>query len=167
MNKRIFYIDFNKLVQLLLPIVLRKNKMIAWLNALIFPIFKMYNDYDNTAFVGYRDGNLYKLKITPQVVYLKRLLNDKYDIVLRRIFITDTEGKNPLYIYLEEEEKPAFIFKEVENKPVFLWLDGETSLKEDDFIINIPMDIAFDEKELRMVVDNYKLAGKTYLINKF
>lgn len=159
MNANIFSIDYKKLVRLLLPIRLRKAIVLAFLGAFIWCLQLIYNVFNLN-----RGANLYRLKITPQVVYLEKLLNDRYDIGQRRIVIDDTITHDALYIYQKEEAKPLSIFLKSENKPVFLYRSEETDLNPVDFTISVPMDIQFQEAELRALVDSYKLAGKTYLI---
>lgn len=159
MNSRIFHIDYKKLVQLLLPIRLRRPLILLVLQSLIWPLQMLYG-----RFTRQRDAHLYRLKITPQVVYLERLLNDKYDILERRIRIVDPQYFDPMYLYQKEENKPVYLHQENENQPVYLYQSGQTPEHAADFTIEIPADITFLEPELRAVVDAYKLAGKIYMI---
>ncbi len=162
MNANIFHIDYKKLVKLLMPVRLRNPIISASLSGFIWCLQLIYN-----TFIQNRIVNLYRLTITPQVVYLERLLNDKYDISLRRIRIDDTITHDALYIYQKEENKPLELYIKSENKPVYLYRSEETDLNPVDFIILVPYDVQFQEPEFRAVVDSYKLAGKTYLIKRF
>jgi hypothetical protein len=159
MNASIFQIEYKKLAKQLLPVRLRNAITLAYSGAFIWYLQWIYN-----AFKTNRAANLYRLKITPQVVYLEKLLNDRYDIALRRITIDDTITHDALYIYQRDEAKPLPIYLKSENKPVYLYRAEETDLNPVDFTISIPSDIAFQEAELRAMVDSYKLAGKTYII---
>ncbi|TAN18839.1 MAG: hypothetical protein EPN37_04565 [Chitinophagaceae bacterium] len=159
MNTNIFNIDYGKLVKLLLPTMLRKPLMVAWLNALVWPVQQLYSSFKKN-----RKADLYRLKITPQVVYLQRLLNDRYDVALRRIKIIDSIYHDPLYIFTKAENKPLWVKMKSENVPQWLWLKSETSLDPADFTIQIPSDINYQLPELQGIIDSYKLAGKTYSI---
>lgn len=102
--------------------------------------------------------------ITPQVCYLERLLNDRYDSELRRIKIDDGIFHLPIYIYQEDEIKPVYLFTEDENKPVYLYTDGEAGEVLDDFVVLVPVDIIFDMNEMKSLLNIYKLAGTKYTI---
>lgn len=155
----IFRIDYKKLVRILVPVILRKPAHIAWIQALCHPVNYIYQD-----FLRSREANLYRLKITPQVVYLQKLLNDRYDIDERRIRIRNAKRFNSFFLYLEEESKPAYVFLETENEPFYLFTEEEVGMRTADFYVIVPTSIIFDENEMRALLDMYKLAGKTYKI---
>lgn len=161
MNSKIFNIDYGKLVRLLLPIKLRQPKMIAWLKALTWPVQQLYSEFKRN-----RSANLYRLKITPQVVYLERLLNDRYDVAERRIKVIDSVYHDPTYIYTKAENKPKYLRRKSEAVFMYLFRKSETALDPADFTIEIPAEIEFQEPELRGIIDGYKLAGKTYSIDR-
>jgi len=157
----LYQVLYNKLAVWLTPKNLRKTTLLILLKATLYPIILLHD-----AFTRYRDAKLYQLMITPQVCYLERLLNDRYDYSSRRIRIDDPISHDPWFIYLQEELKPKALYLEQENKPVFLFTEGEAGKAKDDFIIYVPLDIAFDENEMRSLVDNYKLFGKHYKIQR-
>lgn len=159
MSASIFNIDYGKLVKLLLPVKLRQPVAIAWLRALTWPVQQLYTTFKNN-----RSANLYRLKITSQVVYLQRLLNDRYDVADRRIQIVDAAFHDPLWLFTDDEEKPIWMYTDEENQPLWLFRDQETNVDPADFNIKIPADIQFKEPELRAMIDANKLPGKTYSI---
>src|SRR5438128_2620012 len=112
------------------PVELRVAKTIAWLLALIRPVVTLYQ-----SFLKYRTQKLYEIMITPQVCYVERLLNDKYDFVQRRIRIVDALDHAPTYFFRRDELKPVYLHKRSENSPVYLYTRGESGDIKDDFII--------------------------------
>ncbi|KAA2244562.1 hypothetical protein F0L74_00880 [Chitinophaga agrisoli] len=156
-----FDVDLPKLVRLLLPPRLRTVKHVAWLQALTNPVNYLYQQFRRN-----RDANLYRLSITPQVVYLEKLLNDRYDIAGRRISIKDAVVLTSEYIYQEQELKPVYIYTEAENRPVHLFTDAEIGGGSVDFFVLAPSDLTYNENEMTALIDNYKLAGKRYKIQK-
>jgi hypothetical protein len=106
MNKKVYYIDFDKLVNWLVPAYIRKQIITNWLIVLVGPVVTVYQN-----FIRFRNQKLYDLSITPQVCFLQKLLNDRYDFTLRRIIIVDGIDKPPTYIFLDAELKPLY-FKE-------------------------------------------------------
>ncbi len=156
---KIFKTDLKKLVQLLQIIRLRRTRLFAFLYAVIAPVETLYK-----LFTTNRDNNLYRLLITPQVCYLEKFLNDRYDSAKRRIRITGAFYADIVYLFLRAENKPLYLFTRAENQPVYLFTQGETSNIPVDFIIVVPADVTFSENQMRGEVDSYKLAGKKYEI---
>ncbi|SEW01821.1 hypothetical protein SAMN05428988_1302 [Chitinophaga sp. YR573] len=147
------------MVKWLLPPALRQPEQMAGLNALVSPI----NDL-HTRLIYYRANAIYRLGITSQVVHLERALNDRYDVVERRIYITDGVEMNALPLFLKSENKPVKLFKKSEGIPVILYTKAETSIFSADFIVNVPVLITFDMAEMTAFVNGYKLASKTFKI---
>lgn len=141
-----------------MPSSLRRKALHAWLMTLIAPAIRLHGEL-----VAFRAAALYRLSITPQVCYLEKALNDRYDYTLRRIRILDAQVYDPIPLFLKEEEKTVHIFKKPLGVKV-LYTKAETSIFAADFIIQVPYSIVFNEAEMRAFVDNYKLAGKIFKI---
>lgn len=98
-----YNLDINKLTTLLTPTFLRKQKFLAWLRVLHFPLIKVVDDFNFN-----RNENLYNLAHNGQVCYLRGALNDRFDPSQRRIRITDGNRYKREYIYTDGEQKPRF-----------------------------------------------------------
>ena len=150
----IFKVDFDRLVQLLLPTFLRKGLATAFLTAFIQPLKIIY-----TAFTAYRQNTLYMLEITPQVCYLEKCLNNMFDPSLRRITIHDPERATQAYVYLDSENKPLLLNP---SQPVYQ--DGEIAKTQtSDFVVSLPATVT-DITRVKAVLDKYKLPTKQYEI---
>jgi hypothetical protein len=156
-----YSINFEKLAAWLTPAVWRKTKLGMLLNALVAPLTDLHS-----LFTRFRDAKLYQLKITPQVCYLTRLLNDRFDFTARRIRIEDAQWHLPWFIFQEAELKPQAIFQESENKPKALFTEGESGQTLLDFVVLVPLSLKFSEPEMRALLDNYKLFGTQYTIQR-
>jgi len=159
MNPNIFDIDHGKLRQWMVPGRIRKSRILAFLQVLQSTVSFLYQDL-----LRFRKQKLYELKITPQVCYLERLLNDRFDFTQRRIRIVDSIDKPPYYIYQRAELKPKYIHTRAEGKPAYIYTRGESSLLQDDFVVLVPTGLMFEEAEMRSLVKVYKLAGKRFKI---
>lgn len=162
MNERVYKVNYKRLVFWLLPPLMARSKSPRWLRCLIKPVVTLYQ-----VFLRYRTYKLYQLTITPQVCYLERLLNDKYDYVERRIYIDDPVERLPLYIFQEEELKPVFVFQESEDLPKWIYTEGEAGYLQDDFIIFAPLALVFSNAEMLELVKGYRLAGMKAKIQRF
>jgi hypothetical protein len=58
-------------------------------------------------YIAYKNYTVYWLGINSQVCFMEQALNDKYDISLRRIYITDGIEFDPVPFYLKIENKPV------------------------------------------------------------
>ena len=159
MPDKIYNISYKKFIKWNVPFDLRKPKMMALLTAFVRPIVQVYQ-----AFYRNRKSNLYKLLITPQVCYLERMLNDRFDATQRRIFIGDGEWHDPFYLYQEAELKDQYLYTEAENQPVYLWTDSEAGDYKDDFIVFVPKTLVFNINEMKGLLDVFKLVGTRYKI---
>jgi hypothetical protein len=149
-----FEIDFNKLVITLLPNELRKPKLVAYLQCLIFPISKIYNTWRK-----YRSDNLYKIEHNAQVCYFRKALNDRFDPSLRRIYITGGHKYERLYIYTTGENRPLYIGQ------IFLNRTEDYADTGVDFIVYVPGSIIDTQFfELKALIEFYRLGGKRYKI---
>lgn len=161
MNGNIFIVNFKKLVVWLLPAPLRRPVQSSWLMALIGPVIKLYN-----GFLAFRSAVIYQLTITPQVCKLEKMLNDRYDNQLRRIYIEDAIEKEPWFLYLKVEAKRMFLYTKSEaSAPQYLYTKSETVQFGVDFVINIPVFVVFDINEFKSLVKKYKLASKTFKVH--
>jgi hypothetical protein len=134
--------------------------MVSWLLLLISPVVKLYNQFQ-----AFRTACIYRLTITPQVCFLERALNDKYDIVSRRITISDPVRRGLLFIYTRAENKPVFIYRRSENMPRYLYTKAETARAGVDFIIKVPLAVSFNAAEMVAFVNAYKMASKRFKIS--
>lgn len=156
MNQNIYNIAYNKLTRWCTPPVMRVPIVLALAGVLAIPFAYLYN-----AFLTFRAAKNYILGITPQVCYLEKLLNDRYDNTARQIYITDGLEKPLTYIYVEAESKPLCLGSK------YIYTPGETSIMSDDFIIWVPVSILFEEAEMSSLVKAYKLAGTKFKIQRF
>jgi hypothetical protein len=161
MNSSIYDIDHDALATELVPKVIRNEKMVAWVKCLVYPVSLMYQ-----VFLRFRTAKNYELGITPQVCYLEKLLNDRWDAADRTIEIVDGQDKPPTYFYKRAESKPVYFRKRSEDVPVVLYTRGESGAIQDDFVILVPYAIIFNEAEMRSLVKVYKLAGTKFKIQR-
>ncbi|MDO4224796.1 MAG: hypothetical protein Q4C75_02770 [Bergeyella zoohelcum] len=158
-----FNIDINRLVELLTPTFLRKEKHLAWLRALHFPLNELVYIFNQN-----RKDNLYNLAHNGQVCYLRKVLNDEFDRTERRIKIEDGNRYQRQYIYTDGEQKPYFLA--ISHKPnaggkiMYLHDDANYSDTGVDFIVLVPQNLTYNEYKMKALLDFYKLASKRYKI---
>jgi hypothetical protein len=158
-----YNIDYNKVATWLLPRFIRKPKMVAFMVALLHPVVVLYFEFKN-----FRKAKQYQLSITPQVCFLEKILNDRYDFTARRIYIADGADKPPFYLYKRVELKPKYFFRRSENKPQTLYTRGENAEYANDFIIYVPAVLALDFINVAALVRSANnLPGTKFKIQNF
>ena len=151
-----YNLDINKLTVLLTPTFLRRERILAWLRVLHFPLIKILDKFNFN-----RNENLYNTAHNGQVCYLRKALNDRFDISQRRIKITDSNRYKREYIYTEGEQKPRYL------GTMYLRDDAEYSDTGVDFIVLIPKALNYNTYEMKALIDFYKLASKRYKIQVY
>lgn len=150
-----YKIDFKKLTILLLPTFLRKKLLTGYVHALVTPISMLYQQWYMK-----REDNLYRLAHNGQVCYLRKALNDLFDVQQRRIYIDDGNRFKRIYIYTRAESKTRYLGK--------LFLQPSSSFADtgSDFKVMIPAELNTQANyyQLTALVDFYKLASKRYSI---
>ncbi|MGZ9736812.1 hypothetical protein [Flavobacterium sp. GNP002] len=122
-NWRVFTIN-------LLPTFLRNLIVVNFVQALIAPVETLYDKWFN-----FRVDNVYKLNNTGQVCFLRGTLNDKFDPVQRRIYISDGQFFDTTYIYTEAEGQNVNVRTEMEEPTLWLRTESETADTGLDFIV--------------------------------
>lgn len=159
MSDAFYDIDLKTLLLERIPPRLRNERIVAFVNAVATQIIRQYQ-----TFYRQRKASLYQLLITPQVCYLEKLLNDRYDFTARRIRIDDAVWHQAWYLYQDDELKPEPLYQESENNPVWLYSESEAGELKDDFTVTVPSAVDFNENEMKSLLNMYKLAGTHYKI---
>jgi hypothetical protein len=160
-SSNFFNVDLKQQVRWNTPRRRRTPVLLALLYALAYSVTQTLN-----SLLIFRDAKKYQLMITPQVCYLERMLNDRFDFTLRRIVIDDADWHLPNFIYQEGENHPVYMSQEVENAPVYMFTEGEAGAIHDDFVVLVPISIIFSDPEMKSLLDQYKLAGTKYTIQR-
>lgn len=142
---------------------LRQPKVLALLTSILKP----FSDVNNE-FVELTDETKYLLQFNGQTIYLEHYLNDQYDNVLRRIYIETVSESNRVVLYYKTEgQAPVYIYRKSElATPVYIRRRYE-AVSSTDFIVYVPSDVSYDETAMRAQIDQFRQAGKTYIIQTY
>lgn len=161
-NNNIYNVNWRKLLLWLIPTPLRKLYLLQWLIAITWPLQRLFNQL-----LSFRDFTLYWLGINSQVCYLEKMLNDRYDPILRRIYIERPPSFDPTYIFLSAELKPVYLYTAAENNPIHLWTKGETLIGGVDFYVVVPFAVGWPNFiEMNALIDKNKLPDKENAIKR-
>lgn len=166
----------DRLVNSLVPHYLSGRRYILFLQSLVWPL-KTLND----RFRKFAAEKHIEARMTSQVMYFEWYLNYKFGTCLEdgrdRIFIRDSESigidlyhqgaadSRPFTLWYNGEEIPS-VKDEEKPRPFYLSME-EKLINRVSFMVCVPP-IRINTQEfvymLSYVVNNYRIAGKTYLI---
>jgi len=143
-------VNFACLLLLLLPTFLRNGALVYFLNAVSEVL-----SYNKDTLDEYFNDINYHVRVTPQVFSLEKMLNDKCDPLLRRIYIKAVEPE------------PAFYFTTNKNPELQYFCDGEYFMYSTnyayDFAVYVPPSLKSEDMEnyIYALLDKYKLLNKS------
>lgn len=170
-----FSVNWLNFIKQLTPPALRQLLFMEFMFALIKPLRELY-----ATFLAQRAQWLYDLSFSGQVIYLEKLLNNKYNNgaeaytlgIPTGIYITDSpQLLTPVWLWNKIEDRPPLIlYNKAEGKaPVYLWNQSEYDAQI-HFIIHVPIavfDITVDLvklAQLKALTNKYKAAGRKYIV---
>ncbi len=167
MTSRIFDINLYRFFIWNLPVFLRTRVRMIWLKTIVAPVWKIYY-----RLLAFRKASLYKMSHNSQVVYLQKVLNDKFDATDRRIKIRNSDIQEPVWHYDAPEQNPVYYYDTDDERPVFFRSQSEFEELNADFEVVIPLalkpatqpEIKAFELQVSLLVDYYKLYSKKYII---
>jgi len=157
-----FDINWNYFGCEILPAKWRDSYIVAFVKVILKPIDQVYYSWYN-----WRIDNLYILDHTGQVCSLRGSLNDKFDVIERRIYLGDGQTNPTIYIYTEPEAQDVYTNTESEGKEgtMFVYTEAETADTGLDFIVYVPFEILNREiYAIRAHIQLYKTGGLRYAI---
>ena len=154
-----YNLDIIKYAQYLLPPLLRQKNIFAFITVFLIPLIYVYNH-----FKAFRVQAIDKMNINGQVIYIEKILNDKYFLKKREIYITDIVGKVVYLHHRREEQVPPYLHNRNERSELsYIQQRGEGNY-EGNFMVNVPSFLSAHESEIKTLVDYYKPAGRSYVL---
>lgn len=158
-----YRVDFDYLATLLLPSLLRRPRLLAWLHALLAPVRQLYAD-----FLAYQAASFQELAYNGQTIVLEGALNDGFDPDLRRIRIDNSDvDLQPLYFNFRSEQQPdKYLLFAPESPPwTYAHLYQEFATQT-DFTVHVPVMLRTDQRtnQLHARIRRFKLATRHYVL---
>lgn len=155
-----YKVEYNALALHILPPFMRKPALAAFAQVCVKPVDSLYYKWKL-----FREDNIYKLSHTGQICYLRKSLNDRFDVEQRRIYIGEGNIYNTFYLYTEAEAQQRHGNTEQESPTIFLRTEDETADTGLDFIVWVPLEV-FNANiyDLHAHIQLYKAGGKRYNI---
>lgn len=152
-----FNIDVYKLGRMLLPPVLRRTRIFAFLKTMLTAVKDIVDNFDE--FKQQADA---MLSVNGTVASLEKLLNDRYYLPDRDIYITDGDGLQVPYLYADQNNTiPVYQSASLDQTYVYGQNEGSASA---DFIVHIPSIVEYDIENIKSLLEFFKPAGRSFEI---
>jgi len=157
-------VNFYKLVELLLPSFLRREKSIAYLSS------------NTKALEIIADRVLYSMQHDGRTIYLEKVLNEHFNVPgydtddhegTKTVYIEEADSEEDFYVHLDQEEQVEFLNDaDDDQEDIFIETETETPFAY-AFIVWVPEAYEFQEVKLRAFIDIYRYIGKKYIIQTY
>ena len=145
-------VNFRRLLMILLPISLRVS---GWIKSLL-NVVAIQLKAVKSAFDKLIAAINYDIRITPQVCYIEKVLNDHFQTTPR---IEIVDGSIFLIMYFAESWQSEMEYFDDDN---FM---GDSFVGGEDFIIMVPPGLTQDDLNyITALVNKYKLPSTTFII---
>lgn len=150
-------INWDRFVAILLPMEMRTASIFLLVRSMIAGLIGLYN-----SFIIYTTGVRYKLAHTSQVWSIKKVLNDEFDPIERRIYIVDAGGNSIIPLYPDADLRAVSLDDDFIGCLV-LQADSGYDNGDFDFVVRLPYRYADSQLyHMQSLINYYKLAGKRY-----
>ncbi|MEE9408117.1 MAG: hypothetical protein V3V28_08590 [Polaribacter sp.] len=156
LHDNVFKIDFYALAVQLMPVQWRKPRHIAFVKVLVTPFVLMLQQLRK-----YRSTTIYKLQHDSRIGKVEKVLNDKFDIIERRILIIEGQRKRQNYSFYRSENREALA------TPFVTYSQDEVAEFSSDFEVCIPTVVGLissDLTQLNTLVRYYADKDKHFVI---
>lgn len=159
-----YHFDVDKWIIHLLPPILRKASIYAFLRSMLYPVKQL-----QAAFLTYKSGVDRQLTYNSFKDYLERFLNGLFFFEYNAIYITDKETEGVYLSFQSEAVDPVYMSLQSENPATAIPLP---SLNPDEvtgeFVVHVPA--ALSEADRAAVinwVNYYKMAGTQFSLEVY
>lgn len=158
---QIFKTNIVKLSYIMAIPLLRTASVLAMLKACVLPLEELRGEL----LLKRQDVN-YWMGITPQKCYLEKALNDTFDTIQRRIFLSNTSGIDMQLIHTDAADMPVIIGQNTSDQYMLIHNNAGYTGGGINFVVNLNGLILnnYQTLQLTAIVNRYKLADKTFEI---
>ena len=159
-----YHFDVDKWIIHLVPPVLRRNTIYAFLRSFLYPVKQL-----QAAFLAYKEGIDIRLAYNSFQDYLERFLNGLFFFEYKAIYITDEAHEKVFFSFVSEGVTPVYdSFEDEESKSV-IYLDTVSPNNVfGKFVVHVPA--ALSEADIATVsnwINYYRLAGTQFKIEVY
>lgn len=149
--------NLYKALKINTPPGFRTTRFIAWMKVYTSYLFMILEDL-----YQFYEAKDKEAKMTPQIAYLEHYLNERY-ATGTAIYIGDGYSLGP-WVYYDAVPQGEEDFWMIE--PYNYCYPGSTSITI-GFVVNVPRALINETQKIAAIVQHFKLAGKTFIIQLY
>jgi len=152
-----FQINFSKLAFLTTPTMLRGKKLMMFITSLVYPLSPLHGD-----FLKHREDNIYKIKHTGQVCYLRKVLNDAF-LDRNKSFQIEDSARTGNWLYARDKDLTNHLMLPQRPSGLLFWHVDAITAGASGFVVIIPDNFDGDIdvlNQIKSIVNQYKLLSK-------
>lgn len=159
-----YHFDVDKWIIHLLPPVLRKASIYAFLRTMLYPVKQLQE-----AFLAYKTGVDRKLTYNAFQNSLERFLNGLFFFEYKAIYITDVEYDRAFLSFQSEAVDPVYMSFQSESPATAIELSSlNPSAITGNFVVHVPAALSqADIATVRNWVEYYKMAGTEFIVEVY
>lgn len=159
-----YHFDIDKWIIHLLPPVLRKASIYAFLRCMLYPVKQLHE-----VFMAYKTGVDRQLTSNAFTDSLERFLNGLFFFEYKAIYITEEEVDWTCLSFDDESADPVYMSFQNESPASALNLSSiSPNTVTGDFIVHVPAALSSaDIATVRNWVNYYKMAGTEFTIEVY
>ncbi len=159
-----YNIDFDKLINSLLPVFMRKTKQLDWLRSLLAPVKSKHQEFMD--FVDEVDD---RLSWNGQTISLLHLLITRYGPGFQ--VINKSQSVRPAHIYPNNDRRNLHFFGLNNLGNPIIYDANRFDSTEVDFVVKVPPHVPLTgeggkEIEIRTLINRYKLYTKSFKVEE-
>jgi len=159
-----YHFDVDKWIIHLLPPILRKASIYAFLRTMLYPVKQL-----QAAFLAYKSGVDRQLTYNSFKDYLERFLNGLFFFEYNAIYITDVETEGVYLSYQSEAVDPVYMSYQSEDPATAIQLSSiDPDKVTGEFVVHVPEALsAADRATVTNWVNYYKMAGTQFTLEVY
>lgn len=159
-----YHFDVDKWIIHLLPPILRKASIYAFLRSMLYPVKQL-----QAAFLTYKSGVDRQLTYNSFKDYLERFLNGLFFFEYNAIYITEVETEGVYLAYQSESMYPVYMSYQWEDPATALQISSlDPNRKTGIFIVHVPAALSVaDRATVTNWVNYYKMAGTQFTLEAY
>lgn len=160
----IYDFDIAKLIRRYVPVALRHPINLQWAYVLCSWLARIHSEFlawrQDTIIAEYRYNGL--------IHSLEWMLNDRFDTLDRRIYITVVD-QIPVYYHQDQADPTAAVLMDEGQMSGYYHLDQGAAVANYDyeFLVHVPVSLSFDDELMFQLLDLYRYAGRRPAIRLF
>lgn len=160
----IYDFDIAKIIRRYVPVAFRHSVNLQWAYVLCSWMARIHDEF----LVWRQDTIIAEYRFNGLIHSLEWLLNDRFDALDRRIFITVVD-QTPVYYHQDQADPTVVVYMDDGQMSGYYHIDQAMAASNYDyeFLVHVPTSLTLDHERMFQLLDLYRYAGRRPAIRLF